>query len=421
MSALDRRRNMAGFTLVEMAIVLLISGMLMTMVAAFTRNYYSKLQEERTLENIRLAESAIVVFVGNTGRYPCPADPTLPPTDVNYGREQCRTLPLPIDCSSGVPAGLKCTNVSSRDSDGDGRPEVVMIGMVPVKTIYGAVVEDVNFREKHGLDGYGNRLTYAVTEIMTSTANNSFNPINYDLGAIRVDDARYTRLTSPASTAHFVLVSHGENGEGAYSQQGTEIPGCTVVIAGVPSPAPEGEYGGVNPEKENCDRNDAIFVDDVKSLNWSGNSYFDDIVVFRSGGFQPLWVQSLGSDPGRVWINNTNLGNVAVGPGLHDAKQRLHVLGDLSAQGATLAQGYCGTTGPGGASTDDDCMSAKTIAGDEADMRCPNSTDAVYGIEDNKVLCRPLFLSPPPPGNVCAPGEYLVGISNKGNIRCAPL
>lgn len=423
MSVLDRSGGRAGFTLVEMAIVLVISGLGMLMIAALAKNHYEQTSEQRTVENLRISEAALVQFVGNLGRYPCPADPTLPPDDPNYGLERCRSPVLP-DCSGALPPGQACANIGSRDADGNGQPDVVMIGMLPVRTIYNAVNQHVKFRENQGLDGYGNRLTYAVTESMTSTGNTPFNPVNYGLGAIRVQDENSVRLTAmPTDSAHFVLVSHGKNGEGAYSQSGAEIPDCTVLILGVPSPAPPGEFGGVNPEKENCDRNDAIFVDALRGLDWGNNNYFDDIVVFRAGGFQPLWVQSLNSPLGTVWINNTNLGNVAVGPGFTDPEQALHVVGDLSAQGGVMAQGYCGASGPdpGGNPAADDCMFAESIGGDRASMECANPMEAAYAIEDNKVLCRQVFVAPPPPAKVCPPGEFLTGISNKGNIRCAPL
>lgn len=409
-----------GFTLVELAAVLVITGLLALMASGVTRSYYSQRANRTTLDNMRILEAALIQFMGNEGRYPCPADPSLPQNNPGYGRELCRPLPLPLDCA-GVPAGLECNTIGSRDANGDGLNDVVMIGMLPVRDIYDSVNEDVMFREFHSLDGYGLRLTYAVTESMTNEANDAVNPVNNNLGAIRVEDANAVSLTDPDSSAHFVLVSHGENGKGAYSQSGTEVDGCNVLVGGVPTPLPAGPLGGgIDPEKENCDRNDSIFIDDIKSMNINNNRYYDDVVFFRVGGFQPLWVQSLSSPNGRVWVNNTNPGNVAIGPGLTDATQALHVFGDVSAETDVRAQGYCGLTGPdaGGNPANDDCMFAETIGG--VGTQCPDGTHAAYGIEDNQLRCRQVIPSPAAfAGKTCAAGTYLVGISNLGNIECA--
>ncbi|MCC6598583.1 MAG: prepilin-type N-terminal cleavage/methylation domain-containing protein [Alphaproteobacteria bacterium] len=408
------RHSQDGFTLVEMAIVFVIVGLVMLMGVGVVRNYYIHIQHQKTVDNIRMTQAALGEYLGIMGRYPCPADPTLPPADVNYGREQCRTSPLPDDCA-GTPAGIECTNDDSRDVDGDGLPEVVMIGMLPSRDIQD-LVTGTPFREAHILDGYGLRLTYAVTEAMTDNANNTANPVNNAIGAIRVEDENGTSLTVPDRSAHFVIVSHGQNGKGGYLQNGNIFPDCNVMILGVPAPAPPGSFGGVDPEKENCDRNDAIFVKGIKSMIENSNNYYDDIVFFRAGGFQSLWTHSLNSPAGKTWINNTNLGNVGVGPTLAMPQQAMHIAGDLSAQTEVKAQAYCGLAGPTGL----DCLIPATIGG--VGTKCPSATDAAFGIADNTLLCRQVFSSKAIfASKTCPAGQYLVAISNKGNIKCAPL
>lgn len=425
-SAAVRGREQAGFTLIELAAVLVISGLLMLVAVGLIRNYYSELGYRKTVENVRTIDLALNEYLGLKGRYPCPADPSLSSSDPDYGKEKCRPVPLPVDCAPVVPplpAAIRCTTVESRDADGDGLQDVVMIGMLPVREIV-QVIKDVPLRENQGLDGYGNRFTYAVTESMTNTANNAGSPVKYDLGAIRVEDENGVSLTFPDRSSHFVVVSHGGNGKGAYAQGGSQITGCHVLVGGVPQDLPPGALGvGVDPEKENCDRNDAIFIDGVKSINENNNSYNDDIVSFKVGGFYPLWVHSLNTPPGKIWITNTNMGNVAVGPGLADAGQLLQVNGDISAETEVRAQAYCGSTGPDGAgnSANDDCMYAETIGG--TGTNCANPTHAAINLENNRLGCKQLIPAPTTPGvgvagKSCPTGTYLVGISNLGNVRC---
>ena len=89
-----------GFTLVELAIVLVIvalltSGLMMGITAQ--RKSADNSDAQRQLENIR---EALLGFAMTNGRLPCPALPNLPNTDGNAGKENCAqphgVLPLSL-------------------------------------------------------------------------------------------------------------------------------------------------------------------------------------------------------------------------------------------------------------------------------------------------------------------------------------
>src|SRR6187431_99652 len=72
------RESHRGFTLVEILIVVVILGLIMAMAAVLLRSV--SVTQKRSLTNSRMAnvEAAIVQFVMQTRRLPCPADGSQP-------------------------------------------------------------------------------------------------------------------------------------------------------------------------------------------------------------------------------------------------------------------------------------------------------------------------------------------------------
>ncbi len=399
-------RSSRGFTLIELAIVIIVSGLIMIALARFIKLYTVNIQYEKTIENLRISQSAIDEYFGLYGYYPCPADPTLPPSDPQYGRSQCRAV-VTDDCVSGVPGNIVCTNAFSRDGDQNGQPDTVLIGIIPFRTLSEDIVA-TKYDESKRLDGYSTYISYAVTEHMTDSSRfDVVNPVNPNTGGIRVEDENEISLTTPDDSVHYVLYSHGDNRRGGYSSSGTRIGDCSVsLVPGVPPsvPAPGPSVSGIDDEIENCDNNDAIFKKGIRSLADNGD-YNDDILFFRSSGTKYLWKYSLVLN--NRYIYNTNLGNVGVGT--QNPMYKLHIVGDVSAQSNTMADGYCD-----GASND--CLDPNAIGG--TGSSCPNSRQVAYAIQNNQIVCRDVewvF----PATKECPAGEFLVGISNLGNIRCA--
>lgn len=413
---LNHYKTQDGFTMLELALVLLISGFSMLMLTEFMRVYTINGRVETTLENTSTSRQALREFFVVHKRYPCPADPTLTPGDAGYGIEQCRInidiTNNPDNCTTSgpTPFPLACTTQFSRDGDENGQADVVMIGIIPFRTLYNEVI-DTPFFETHKKDGYGVNLSYAVTEQMTYRSHNTNNPANPNTGAIRVLDENGISVVTPDDSAHYVLFSHGENGRGGYTQSGVMIDDClidAIVINDPPVVAPAGPFGvGVMVEKENCDNNDAIFVQGIQSLA-DNNSFNDDILFFNRPERSPLWTQSVSPmvPNGEAWIHNTNRGFVGVG--LTDPEQHLHIDNNLTAEVTVSGVEYCGN---GAASTT--CVIPARIAG--SGSICPNANQAAYAIQDNQVVCRDVQWTLPTTG--CVTG-HLVGFSNLGTPEC---
>lgn len=163
----------AGFSLVEMAVVLVIVGLLLGGLLPALSGKLEQQHRNDTLKQIDDIRDALTGYAIINGRLPCPAAPTI---------------------STGTPgAGIADCTLSS--------------GVLPWATL--------GIQET---DAWGRRYTYA--------ASTSFTTANFTLsstGTLNIKSAA-TGGTSVAANMPAVFISHGSNGYGAYTAQGTQIP-----------------------------------------------------------------------------------------------------------------------------------------------------------------------------------------------------
>lgn len=415
-----KAKSASGFTLIELAVILIIVGFGITMGAQFFTLYMTQLKHDVTHNNIKLAQDAIFEFYAQNGRYPCPADPKLAVTHDDYGIERCKDNTLP-----GCVADVVCTNLEAGSPEGGG-PDFVMIGALPVRTLleeipgYSSVpAEATGFRANNAIDGFGSLLTYAVSEKMTDeTTYNVLNPANLNLGAIKLVDQNGVDLTFPPATAQYVIVSHGDNMAGGYVKGGAKQPGCEILdIDGLPAP-PGPPPTGTPSELENCDYDDAIFVKGARSLR-DGPNYYDDILYFKPSGRGQLWVKVAAEVDGQSYLKNTNLGNVGVGVEVPGA--RLHVDGDISAQNDILGSAYC-------RNDNTNCLNPADI--DKTGDQCPPGHIArgIHDVDNNdrvRLECVSVFENLPTDLVCPNVGEAVTGMTYDigGNVTliCSPL
>ena len=379
--------NDKGFTLVEIAVVMLISSFLF----AITFKAYSVVldqSEAMTLyENNRILQSALTEFRSITGRYPCPADPTLAPGNVIYGIENC---------------GINIVNVG-RDANGDTVNDNILVGSFPFDTIL-PLLDSSDMTATHALDPWKNKYTYVVTENLTNvvTYNDAF-------GTIRILDEFRESAITPADRAHLLILSHGENGRGGYSANGTLIDPFPVLP--IVPPPPPGAMALSEVENAN---GDGTFL---SGLSYAQNSAFpnDDYISYMVNQQSSLW-QIVGIDPAFVpplfFVANTTPGNVGVG--VLDPTERLEIDGNVQGQDFR-AEMFCDEAGL-------NCMPLSRIGGNDPEMRCAGGGEAVVAIANNAVVCGTAFAPGPIAPSMCNPAtEYMNGFSNLGNAICFPL
>lgn len=386
----EPQKNDGGFTLIELAMVMIIMGLIAGPLIQYYALYYQNKMRQDTLDNIEADKAEISFFFNNTVRYPCPSDRALPITDPNFGREFHVTcdptavgLVAPNTCTA---SGGICLVAGNRDlsnpPDGDmtDANELIIIGGIPI-----ASLRDTNLNQisnELAVDSWGNKLTYAVSHSLTTTATYKFNE-----GQIKAVDEFGADTAGINNDAHYVLISHGKNGKGAFRATGTTIPFACGSSLGI--------------DDENCD-NDGTFMSALGQYEGNTANYFDDYTYFMVNKSSSIWAFI----PSTGHLYNLNSGNVGVNttaPG-----DKLDVSGTLRANNNVKAAQICKKTGGG-------CFPISAITGDTTDMRCP-AGEVMIGISLSHAQCQvPAFTVPV---NVDCSPFWVHGVTSKGCVIC---
>jgi len=200
MSVLSRRRRpapaAAGFTLTELALVLVIVSLLVgsLLLPLSTQVELRNVSETRKL----LAEvrEALLGYAVVNGRLPCPASATTVSGTPGAGIE------TPLNATGACPNAA---------------------GVVPWATL--GVSET---------DAWGRRLTYRVTPVFAqcvpppsfvASGTPCISPsVSFGLNSLGNIDVLTTGGTVIATAVPAIVVSHGRNGNGAFTPQGTQRP-----------------------------------------------------------------------------------------------------------------------------------------------------------------------------------------------------
>lgn len=253
---ISKREFSGGFTLLELAIVVLIIGVLTAGALAVVKPLLAQAQHRATEANMDHVIDVISAYAQRNHRIPCPADPNEAVTAQPYGAE--------------VGSGANGDQIGDCDDPAGGER---IEGIVPFRTL-GLYIEDIR-------DGHGRFLTYAVSPVFARDpaqplqvhkrcrvagtwvdAGDSRNPMrarfccpdlavppatdlivtdaagaplwtfardgsagSYDDADVAFSSAATFDLAADnVTTIAFVLVSHGPNGFGAFSPTGARLP-----------------------------------------------------------------------------------------------------------------------------------------------------------------------------------------------------
>jgi prepilin-type N-terminal cleavage/methylation domain-containing protein len=213
------KRYFRGFSLIEIAVVLIIIALLTTGALSMVNSLRLRQRYTDTRTNLDKVDTALVNFVTVAGRLPCPADGSLSSTNASAGTEK------------------KIFGVCSNNEK---------TGVVPWRAL--------GLSEEDSQDGWYRRFTYRVPANLTT--NNAMNltncdpagstgalspgsmcvttcasggacthPVAYLAGkGVQIEDVAGTVLQDPdfavPTGAAYVLISHGPTGGGAYNSNG---------------------------------------------------------------------------------------------------------------------------------------------------------------------------------------------------------
>lgn len=220
-------KKQAGFTLIELALVLVIGGVLMGTLASTLMIYIKKNQMKVTQQRLDAIDDGLQEYLSLNGELPCVASAAAVPDSATFGMQSA-------DCSAATD------------------PNAVITGSVPIRTI--------NLPDDYSLDAWGNRFTYAVTAFLATDGK-------YDRtqGKIGIIDANGNSVIGTPNSAHYVIVSHGPDSLGATTMDGLNTGSCDT-----------GALDG-----ENCN-GDSVFRRTLISGRGTTAAHYDDFLKFRA-------------------------------------------------------------------------------------------------------------------------------------------
>jgi prepilin-type N-terminal cleavage/methylation domain-containing protein len=243
-----------GFTLVEMAMVLLIIGLILGGLLPTISTQQEQQRINETRKELSEIQQALIGFAVINGRLPCPAQASLASDQPNAGMETSKGNTcgcLSASGSNDTVANAGASNVACTNTS--------VTGVIPWVTL--------GIRET---DAWDHRFTYRVAtrfadQIAAGTTDCapalSTPPLasSFALCSPGVPDvvSAASGGVAVATDVPGIVVSHGKNGLGAYRSDGSQIPGAT------------------GDEAENSDNNNT-FVDH------SYASSYDDLVTWIS-------------------------------------------------------------------------------------------------------------------------------------------
>lgn len=222
-----------AYSLLEVSIAMFIIGLLIAsggiLFTKISQNQNFKQAELVTLDRQDKIYKAILNYLSENHRLPCPARLNSSYSDSDYGQES-RTSGTCNDSDSGWEfRGNDDEDPANYENDarnlGKNNSMEILYGMVPIDVL--------NLDKDDAEDGYGNKFSYVMIKEfgVKTTSNTSLYGFEYFTGSDRLGENSSTpsvvdyisiksRESGTNSTlldkAIMLLISHGENGKGAY-------------------------------------------------------------------------------------------------------------------------------------------------------------------------------------------------------------
>jgi prepilin-type N-terminal cleavage/methylation domain-containing protein len=392
------RRAERGFSLIEIAIALAIIGLLLI---PFIHQYNIDAQVKKinqTRANISVAEAALKKYAVRYGRYPRPASLSIGPQNPAFGVE----APLAAYPACAPNIAAVCQGVGLRDANPvNGLNDPFYVGAIPFAAI--------GIPQEASIDGFGNKLTYTVSQSLTNTAT-----FNDSAGILRLQDDLNIPLDTANNTVHFVIISHGSDGKGAFSLDGAQANPCGLSAAAR--------------DNENCD-NDAIFDYGLQQSNGRvgkslGNNpgYWNDYYTYASSLNSDIWTPITNDTRMR---SGSNVTAIRVNTPTGDPLVRVEVNGNVRSEKINtptlcVKASGSGTCIPPDVIGRDTAPVAPAVSSDQPGIRCP-ANSAMTGIANSNQQCGSLKITNPAAvvPAACPVGQFPAGIDATGQITCA--
>jgi type II secretory pathway pseudopilin PulG len=255
------RAAVSGFSLVELAVVftivalLLASAMYTLSAQVETRNF------EDTRRRLDQARELLLAFAIVNGRLPCPA------------RSAATAAPVTVAGDEVLTTATGCIGDAVTDYYG-GTSGAVTLGYLPARTIGFQQVDSSGF----AVDVWGNRIRYAVANLITACSGSSTTP-----HFVNKTNLRANGITCQPSDLIVCRSATGITGTtcgGSANQIMTQDTVVAIIYSLGKNGA--GASGGID-EAANIN-GDRVFVFHAPNSNTAANGEFDDQLIWITAG-----------------------------------------------------------------------------------------------------------------------------------------
>ena len=211
----------AGFTLIEVVVVMLIFAIVIAMAAAITRGITAAQKRSLSATRMQTLDAALAQFVSAQKRLPCPADGTLASSAANAGVEMRAAGACTGNQTGGVVPWRTLGLTENDATDGWDRRYTFRVGT----SLAADSGMDMSWCDPAGT-GAGVGASNACNVACTSTTLGSCTPPSTFLAGkgLEVRDVAGTVVMNPAANPHtgaaYVIISAGETGGGGYLSSG---------------------------------------------------------------------------------------------------------------------------------------------------------------------------------------------------------
>lgn len=263
-----RASRSAGFTLVELSVVIVIISIVAVSGLEVAASYMGRTAYQTTAAKLAVIDRAVAEYKRVKGYLPCPALPTMGPGNGCYGKGYSGSgACLPTACDADQMAS-----------------NTVYFGDVPAR--------DLGLSLEYVTDSYGSKFRYVVSKDLAmnaTTYNVSGDALAIRSGKLGTNCGNTGDRCQSRGTAAYAVLSFGADRRGAYGPNGT-LSACV--------PSPTGDYDG-RIDTANCRMasNPSLvaggssvtvpanaFYDSRFNSGTVEENYFDDLIVWRSKG-----------------------------------------------------------------------------------------------------------------------------------------
>jgi hypothetical protein len=208
-----KRKNISGFSLIEMSIIITVFAVLSVSILAGRENVVEAEQVENISAKLDKIEAALKFYLKANSVLPCPARRDIAYGDAGFGES--------VSCAPATAAAAPTGTINVGAAGDDYQ---LRVGAIPTRTL--------GLPDDYALDPWGRQFTYVIIRKLgdTTTTYASANVQATDLFQIVNRAGAVLFGSTNAQIVRYAIISHGSDGKGGFNRNGIQI-ACSTVAA----------------------------------------------------------------------------------------------------------------------------------------------------------------------------------------------